>query len=306
MATSLLALAQQAMPEMNLATPASLVGSGIQDNITVVALFNAVGYEISREFDWNELITEYRFNLSFLIQTGTVTNNSAVITGLANTSGPPVLDTSFTVTGTGIPNDTYVSTVDSATQVTLTQPLTGVTTGSTETINFCKTKYALPSDYDRQVNRSQWDKTKHWEMLGPESQQQWQWLKSGFISTGPRLRWTMQGSKFQVWPPTPSAEYLGLVYLTKNWAATTGGVAKAAFTLDTDTCLFPDRLMVLGVKKKYFEIKAFDTTALTRDYQMHLSIAKAANLGASNLSLAPTPSQVLISIAQVPDTNFGA
>lgn len=306
MGSSLLALAQQAMPEMNLATPASIFGSGIQDNITVAALFNAVGYEISREFDWNELIVEYRFNISFLIQTGTVTNNSAVITGLSNTAGPPQLDTTFAATGTGIANDTYVKSVDSASQVTLTQPLTGVVNGSTETVNFSKTKYPFPSDYDRQVNRSQWDKTKHWEMLGPESQQQWQWLKSGFISTGPRLRWTMQGSYFQVWPPTPSSEYLGLVYLTKNWAATAAGAGKGSFTLDTDTCLFPDRLMVLGVKKKYFEIKGFDVATLTRDYNMHLSIAKAANLGASNLSLAPTPSQVLISIAQIPDTGYGS
>jgi hypothetical protein len=306
MATSLLALAQQAMPEMNLAAPQSLFASGIQDNLTIVALFNAAGAELAREFDWNELIVEYRFNLSFLIQTGTVTNNSAVITGLANTAGPPQLDTTFTVTGTGIPNDTYIKSVDSATQVTLTQPLTGVVTGSTKTINFSKTKYAFPSDYDRQVNRSQWDKTKHWEMLGPESQQQWQWLKSGYISTGPRMRWTMQGSNFQVWPPTPSTEYLGLVYITKNWVATAAGAGGSLFTSDTDTCVFPDRLMVLGVKKKYFEVKGFDASYVTHDYQMHLGIAKAANLGASNLSFAPTPSQVLISIAQVPDTGYGS
>lgn len=306
MGSNLLALAQQAMPEMNLASPASVFASGIQDNLTIAALFNAVGYEISREFDWNELITEYRFNLLFSTQNGTVTNNSPVITALTSTTGPPLLDATYTVTGKGIPNDTYISTVDSVTQVTLTQPLTGVTTGSVESINFCKTKYTLPADYDRQVNRSQWDKTKHWEMLGPESQQQWQWLKSGFISTGPRMRWTMEGGQFQVWPPTPSAEYLGLVYMSKNWAANAAGTKQGSFVLDTDTCVFPDRLMVLGCKKKYFEIKGFSTDVLTRDYYAHLSLSKAANVGASILSFAPTPSQVLISIAQVPDSNYGS
>jgi len=64
--------------------------------------------------------------------------------------------------------------------------------------------------------------------------------------------------------------------------------------------------MVLGVKKKYFEVKGFDASYSTHDYEMHKGIAKAANLGASNLSFAPTPSQVLISIAQVPDTGYGS
>jgi len=306
MGSTILQLAQQAMPEMNLASPTSLFGSGIQDNLTVAALFNAVGYEISREFDWNELITEYRFYLTYSIQTGTVNNSSAVITGLTNTASPVQLDTTFTVTGTGIPNDTYILTVDSPTQVTLTQPLTGVVNGSSQTINFSKTKYPFPDDYDRQINRSQWDKTKHWEMLGPESQQQWQWLKSGFISTGPRMRWTMEGGFFNTWPPTPSAEYLGLVYISRNWAASSGGTKQSSFQADTDTCVYPDRLMVLGAKLKYFALKGFNTSALAHDYNMHLSIAKAANIGASNLSLAPTPSQVLISIAQVPDTGYGS
>src|ERR1700675_174137 len=116
MATSVLALAQQAMPEMNLASPASLFNSGIQDNLTVAALLNAVGYELAREFDWNELITEYRFYMTYSIQTGTVNNNSAIITALTNTASPVALDTTFTVTGTGIPNDTVIASVDSATQ----------------------------------------------------------------------------------------------------------------------------------------------------------------------------------------------
>ena len=304
MATSILSLAQQAMPEMNLASPTSLFGSGIQDNLTVAALFNAAGNELSREFEWNELVTELRFYMQFQILTGTVQNNSAVITGISNTAG--ITPGIYTATGTGIPNDTIVQSVDSPSQVTLSQPLTGVVNGSTESINFCQTKYTIATDYDRQINRTQWDKTKHWEMLGPESQQQAQWLKSGYISTGPRLRWWMEGGYFNVWPPTPTAEYLGLVYISKNWANSATGTGQSSFQADTDTCIFPDRLMVLAVKKKYFEIKGFDTTSFARDYMMHLSIAKSANVGASNLSFAPTPSQVLISIAQIPDTGYGS
>ena len=154
MATSILSLAQQAMPEMNLATPTSLFGSGIQDNLTVAALFNAAGAELSREYDWNELITEYRFYMNYSTLTGTVTNGSAVVTGISSTTG--LVAKTFTVTGTGLPNDTTIVSVDSSTQVTLSQNFVG--TSGSYSYNFCQTQYPFPSAYDRQIKQTQWIK----------------------------------------------------------------------------------------------------------------------------------------------------
>ena len=164
----------------------------------------------------------------------------------------------------------------------------------------------MPSDYDRQIDRTHWDKTQHWMMIGPETAQQWEWLTSGYISTGPRVRYRIFGNKFQIWPPQGTQHYLGFEYISKAWAATTAGVAKNSFTVDTDTCIFPDRLMVLGLKLKYFEIKSFDTTALWRDYNMQLEIAKTADQGAATLSFAPRISTVLIGWENVPDSGYGS
>jgi hypothetical protein len=41
------------------------------------------------------------------------------------------------------------------------------------------------------------------------------------------------------------------------------------------------------------------------DYQRFLSIAKANDKGAPNLSFAPNPSKVLIGWANIPDTGYG-
>jgi len=165
----------------------------------------------------------------------------------------------------------------------------------------------MPTDFDRLIDRTQWDKSKRWEMLGPETPQQWQWLKSSYISTGPRIRWTRMGGYFQIWPAIAANEYLGLEYISKNWVLAAADVtpSKSSLTVDTDTCIFPDRLMVLGLKLKYFEIKGFDTTAIYRDYMMQKDIAKANDGGAKILSMAPRDSQVLITIAQVPDSGYG-
>ena len=95
----------------------------------------------------------------------------------------------------------------------VSQPFVGLS--GTYSYNFCQTQYPIASDYDRQIDRTQWDKTKHWEMLGPESQQQAQWLKSGFISTGPRLRWWMEARILQHLAANSNARIPGPVYIRR-------------------------------------------------------------------------------------------
>jgi len=232
--------------------------------------------------------------------TATSVNGSYVITDVADTTG---LDSNYSVTGYNVPQDTYVVSVDSPTQVTLSQKCSG--DGNAQ-INFSQTIYTLPPDFETITDRTQWDKSKHWEMLGPEDAQQWQWLKSGYISTGPRMRWRILGNKFQVWPPMTTQEYLGFEYRSKGWARSATGEVKNSFTSDGDTTVFDDRIMVLYTKLKYFQIKSFDTTALTQDYMRYLSIAKANDKGAPNLSFAPYPTKVLIGWANIPDTGYGS
>jgi hypothetical protein len=293
---------QQATGELGLAVPTQVAGSTAQDTIQQLALLNAVGYDLLREpaFNWQALTTEYRFTSLWTQQTGTVTNGSAVITNIPSTAA--IVAGTYMVTGTGINQDTYVQSVDSPTQVTLTQPSTASGTGVQ--LTFAKTKYAFPADYQRIVDRTQWDKSKHWEMLGPESPQQWQWLKSGYIATGPRIRWRILGNTFQIWPGVSTSEYLGFEYVSKYWVTDAGGTSKGSFTADTDTCAFDDRLMVAGLKLKYFGVKGFETQLLQDEYDAILSSVKGEEQGAPMLSMAPRLSNVLLGPENIPDS-FG-
>lgn len=302
--TTMLQLIQQATGEMGLSVPAVVSGNTNQDVMQQLALLNAVGYELQREHQWQSITKEYRFTTQYLTTTGTWTTSAATVTAIPTTAS--LAAGTWMVTGTGIPQDTYISSVDSATQVTLSQTPTAA--GTAATIYFAQTKYSKPSDYDRQVDRTHWDKSKHWEMLGPESAQQWQYLKSGFISTGPRIRYRILGNTFQVWPMTTTNEVLGFEYVSSYWASSASATSpdKGSFTLDTDTCVFPDRLMVLGLKKKYFEAKGFDVTAYTRDYMSELDKAKAFDAGSATLSMAPRMSELLIGWDQIPDSGYGS
>jgi len=298
---TLLSLVQQATGEMGLSVPSIVVGSTSPDQIQQLALINAAGNELVRQYQWQGLVIEYRFTTPYYSYTGTATNGSTSLTGMSSIVG---LTSDFMVTGTGIPQDTYVSSAI-ATTVTLSQTATSTSTG---TYVFSQTKFALPSTYDRLIDRTDWDKTQHWEMLGPETPQQWQWLKSGFISTGPRVRYRMLANSLQIWPPLGSDHTLGVEYLTNQWVLVSGGTqpTKSLFSLDTDTCIFPDRLMVLNLKLKYLEAKGFDTTAVYRDFKNELDISKAADGGSPSLSMNPRISSVLVGWNNIPDSGYGS
>jgi hypothetical protein len=300
MASTALSLIRAMTGELGLAQPTLVAGS--QDNgvIQYLSLLNALGRELTSGFAWTALSTEYRFTTQYVATTGTTVQGSAVITGIPSTNG---LDTTYMVTGTtGIAADAYVQSVDSATQVTLTQPVT--TSGTSVALNFCKTKYTMPSDYDRVVDKTQWDKTRHWSMLGPETPQQWAWLKSGYISQGPRIRFRPMGGFMQLWPPLASAEYLGLEYISKNWVFSATGTGKSSVTVDTDTLIFPDNLIILGLKDKFTQAKGL-ARQYAEDYANELSIAQAADLGMSTLSMNSVQNPVLIGIENVPDSGYG-
>ena len=297
--TTMLELVQQVTNELGVATPSSVAGNTNQDVIQILALMNANGYEFLRRHAWRELTKQNAFYTQYITTTGTWTTAARTIT-MASTTG---LDTTYQVQGTGINQNTYIVSVDSGTQVTVNQDFSASAAGATA--YFQKIKYSLPSDYESLVPRTMWDKSKKWEMLGPEDAQQWEWLLSGYISTGPRIRWRLLGAYFQIWPGMSTAEYLGFEYRSKGWAAAADGTVKNSFTVDTDTCIYPDRLMVNATKLKYFEAKGFDTTAMMRNFLTEMEAAKALDMSSANLSLAPRPGTVLIGYDNIPDSGYG-
>jgi len=296
----MLQLVQQVTNELGVPTPNVVAGNTNQDVVQILALMNASGYELLRKSDWRKLTKPYSFFTSYTTTTGTYNTTTRTITGIPSTAG---LDTTYMVVGTGFPNATFIESVDSSTQVTTSQYSTSDVTDGT--VYFQKVKYDLPSDYDAIVPRTMWDKSKHWEMLGPENAQQWEWLLSGYISTGPRIRWRLYGDYFQIWPGLSTAEYLGFEYRSKGWALSASGDVKNSFTADSDTCIFPDRVMVLSTKLKYFQAKGFDTTALYRDYLTELETSMAQDTSAANLSFAPRPGNILIGYDNIPDSGYG-
>ncbi|MEI6590349.1 MAG: hypothetical protein WCO38_10450 [Verrucomicrobiota bacterium] len=297
----MLQLVQQVTAELNLAVPSYVVGNPSQDVQQILALMNRAGYDLVKEYDWQALELEYRFYTTALTTTCDTTNGTYLLNNIPSTAG---LDSTYSIVGTSIPQDTYVDNVINSTSLTSTQLASATSVGGT--VTFSKTIYPLPPDYETITDNTHWDKTKHWQMLGPVDAQQWQWLKSGYISTGPRVRWRILGNTFQIWPPYNTQEYLGFEYRSKGWARNAAGDVLNSFQNDSDTAVLDDAVIALLTKLKYFQIKSFDTTSLQQDYTRYLNVAKANDKGSATLSFAPQPSAVLIGWANIPDTGYGS
>ena len=301
MSYTMLQLVQQTTAELNLSVPSFVIGNQSQDVQQILALMNGAGYDLVKEHDWQALELEYRFYTNAITTTCDTTNGTYLLNNIPSTAG---LDKNYSIVGTNVPQDTYVNEVINSTSLTSTQLSSATSVGGT--VTFSRTIYPLPSDYETITDNTHWNKTKHWQMLGPVDAQQWQWLKSGYISTGPRVRWRILGDEFQIWPPYNTLEYLGFEYRSKGFVRSATGQVKNSFTADTDTTVLDDSVIAILTKLKYFQIKSFDTTSLQQDYQRYLSIAKANDKGSATLSFAPSPSAVLIGWANVPDTGYGS
>lgn len=286
--------------ELGLPSPTTAANNSDEMVLQIKALMNRIGDLLTTENDWQALIKEYRFQTVYYQYTGNIALNATQITGMSSIAG---LTSDFMVTGNGILQDTFVTSATGST-VNININATGAYSGGTYT--FGQVNYAMPTDYQRMVNKTQYNKSNRWAVIGPKDAQEWQWLKASYVTTGPRMRFRIQGNKFAVWPPPSSNVILGFEYQSGAWVLASDGITyKQKFSADTDTSLFPDRLLVLGTKLKYFQIKGFDTTALQNDFAREVLKFKAQDAGADTLSMAPKYPNILLTQNNLPDTGFG-
>lgn len=166
--------------------------------------------------------------------------------------------------------------------------------------------YDLPSDWGYFVDQTQWDRTNHWPLLGPKSPQEWSWLKGGLLQAAPRMRYRIYGDQFYLHPvPGSSSFNIVMEYITKNWMTdSTGATPSDMITANGDIVQFYPWLMVKFLKLKFYQLKGFDTTAVTDDFMRVYNAMTGKSKGAPKLSLAPRVTPILIGPWNVPDGSW--
>ena len=302
MSYTLLELVDQVSGELGLTQPPLVIGSSNNQTIQLLALAQRLGKDLVRDFEWQKLVKAYIWQTQNAVSTtGTITANSKIITNIPSTAS---LQVGNVITGTGQTPYAEILTIDSSTQVTLNAPVT--TSTASVSMTFAKQDYDLPSGYDRMISDTNWDRTDHWRNIGTKSSQDWQFLQGGIISIGPRERYRIYNGKFRIVQALTTVYNFSFEYVSNYWVCATGSDqgSKSAYTADTDTSIFPDDLMLAGLKFYFLKAKKLDYAIELGEFMRALSYCKAQDQPVSAMSLAPVGMNQLVGPWSVQDGNW--
>lgn len=302
-----LEIVQTAANELGLPAPSTLVTTDLQV-IQLLALTNRDCTQLYRGYDWTNLQTEFIVNVEAqAATTGDVVENSAIITNIPSTAG---LDTSWAVSGNGMPQAQRIAEVLSPTSVRCEMLSTATEVGTT--LLFAKDTYNLPDDFDRYIGKTWWDRTNHWQLIGPDSPQMYQYIHSGIFATGPRRRFRQMGktpTAWRIWPPpftggAPAPGALVWEYISRNWVEKADGTFADKMTANDDICLLDEQIVIMGCKWRMWQIKGFEYAAMQQEYIDAVNAKFASDGGIPDLYLNRRAGPFLLSNANVQDGNY--
>ena len=320
---SLLTLVQRAEAELGL--PQSVnVFTGVTDStgLQMGALANRVIDELRRMHNWVALQTEFvivvnppiTFTADSPAQSFSLINMSPSTTAITNVTANP--NNLWSISGPNLNQATRLASVNSSTSVTMFMESTNTATVTGGTYLFSQDTYTMPQDFDWFTNRTMWDRTNRWELLGPDSPQLDQWHRSGIVATGPRRHFRSIGptiTRFRIWPPpTEIVSPLQLVFeYTSNASVRVNGIFGPTnppalyYANDADTTFLDDNALIMGIKWMFWEAKGFGSYATLQgrwvDYVNRLI---ARDQAAGTLSITKRVNPIFISPANVQDGFF--
>ena len=168
--------------------------------------------------------------------------------------------------------------------------------------------FALPSDFERFIDQSQWAGTQQLPAGGPITNMDWMAYVIQTASLKLSLYWQMRGDQiFFLTPPFPTPSAFNYMYVSRAQVIASNGTDFKNYpTANSDTFKLASNLVMLLGRAKYLELKGFDATGATRDYITALDSKISGNKGAQVLSLARRRVIPLLNPASnLPNTGFG-
>ncbi len=310
-----LQLANQVCSELGLPALGTIKNNPNQTARQIGALMNRAGDEIYQNNSWVCSQDYTIINIEAPIETtGDYDPASDLIINIPSTAG--IVANQFSVTGSstsvtsGLQVSTRVLEVVSGTSVRIDMRPLSLQVGAD--LLFARDTYAVPDDFKWFSNQTFWDRTNHWQLVGPLSPQAYQYLVSGIVPTGPRRRWRQVGVEpinWRIWPPpTASNDYpasLEFEYNSRYWAASVAGVRQQWLTEDDDYPLIDGQAIVLSAKWRWLQTKNMPYAAYQLEANDYVAQLASRDGGAPDLSLARPRSQFyLLSTENVQDGNF--
>lgn len=307
---------QRVQAELGLPQAANVVGNTDATTTQLFALANRCLDEL-RSANVSQGWTALQFEYNIVVPPPLLTTGSLlatftpIISNIPSTAG--ILVNSTAASGSSIPQGARVITVNDPNTVTINMEATNPAVGTGLNFTFAQDTFPEPPGFDFMQNRTMWDRTNHWELLGPTSPQQDQWYNSGIVTTGPRRHFRQLGpfaNNWRIWPPPfeiTAPLQLVFEYLSVNAVNVLGQNTSFTqyFANDLDTSLLNDQAIITGIKWMFWEIKGMGSyVTLQGRWTDYVDQLIAKDGAAPTLQLAKRVSPIFISPANVQDGFF--
>jgi hypothetical protein len=140
--------------------------------------------------------------------------------------------------------------------------------------------FAFPADYDRMIQAT--------DIYDPAN---WCWGYEHIVNYGEWIirnargigllpgAWIIRKNQFHFYPVPASGATATFPYISKNWAASSGGTAKSVFDRDDDVFALDDRILTLALIWRWKSMKGMDYGEDVKNYDIALSQSMTRDKG---------------------------
>jgi hypothetical protein len=163
----------------------------------------------------------------------------------------------------------------------------------------------IPSDFDRIIPGSFWNRTQDRRIAGPLSVQRWQQLKSGLVVL-PFDAYRIRGSDLLMNPTPTASDSLAYEYVSNCWCAGAADTApdQTVWASDSDITFLDDELMVIGICWRFKKSRGLDYGEDMQDYEHRLASLTGSDGGQADIDMGLGDDGSSVSAPYVQDGNW--
>jgi hypothetical protein len=164
---------------------------------------------------------------------------------------------------------------------------------------------AIPTDFDRMIDGSMWNRTRDNWIAGPMTIQDWQAIQATVapnVTEGFRIR----GDSLLITPTPTAGDIYAYEYVSLHWASAADGTAptRDGFESDTDIAWLREELITLGVVWRFLRARGLDYSEAFTTYEIAVKRAMNRDGGSPIIVMGGPDSEYLPPRARTPDGNW--
>lgn len=168
-----------------------------------------------------------------------------------------------------------------------------------------QTNTPIPPDLDRFIDDSFFNRTQMRKIIGPITPQEWQQIQTFPAYNRIYLAFRERGGEVLITPTPPASVEIAYEYVSKNWAQSSAGQGKPAFTSDDDGTYLDEELLKLGLQWMWKHAKGLSYAEDFEDYQRDVAKSLGRDGGARALNITGRDPNANFLGVNIPDGGFG-